>query len=80
MIQKVQNHHNSKIIQNNHNSKIMPNTLYYSRGLLAKFYQKWQGENSPFLLHFLIHIHVHVLILHRKFELISIKIGFFTNF
>ena len=31
-----------------------------------------------FLLHFLIHIHV--LMLCRKFELIPIKIGFFTNF
>ena len=30
------------------------------------------------LLHFLMHIHV--LMLHRKFELILIKIGFFTNF
>ena len=59
-------------------SKIGPNTLYYSTGSLAKFHQKWQGENSPFLLHFLIHIHV--LMLFRKFELIPIKIGFFTNF
>ena len=31
-------------------SKIWPNTLYYSTGSLAKFHQKWQGENSPFLL------------------------------
>ena len=30
------------------------------------------------LLHFKIHIHV--LMLHIKFELILIKIGFFTNF
>ena len=59
-------------------SKIWPNTLYYSTGLLAKFHQKWQGENSPFLLHFLIHIHV--LMLCRKFELIPMKIGFFINF
>ena len=59
-------------------SKIGPKTLYYSTGSLAKFYQKWIGENSPFLLHFLIHIHV--LMLCRKFELILIKIGFFTNF
>ena len=59
-------------------SKIGPNTLYYSTGSLAKFHQKWQGENSPFLLHFLIHIHV--LMLGIKFELILTKIGFFTNF
>ena len=45
---------------------------------LAKFHQKWQGENSQFLLHFLIHIHV--LMLCRKFEVIPIKIGIFTNF
>ena len=55
-------------------SKIGSRTLYYSTGSLAKFHQKWQGENSPFLLHFLIHIHV--LMLCRKFELILIKIGF----
>ena len=29
---------------------------------------------------FLLHIHIHVLMLCRKFELILIKIGFFTNF
>ena len=46
--------------------------------VVAKFHQKWQGENSPFLLHFLIHIHA--LMLCRKFELILIKIRFFTNF
>ena len=55
-------------------SKIRSKSLYYSTGSLAKFHQKWQGENSPFLLHFLIHIHV--LMLYRKFELIPIKIGF----
>ena len=33
----------------------------YSTGSLAKFHQKWLGENSPFLLHFLIHIHIHGL-------------------
>ena len=59
-------------------SKIGPKSLYYSTGSLAKFHQKWQGENSPFLLHFLIHIHD--LMLCRKFELIVNKIGFFTNF
>ena len=59
-------------------SKIWPNTLHYSTGSLAKFHQKWQGENSPFLLHFLIHINV--LMLYRKFELISIKIGFLQTF
>ena len=59
-------------------SIIGPKTLYYSTGSLAKFRQKWQKENSPFLLHFLMHIHV--LILCRKFELISIKIGFFMIF
>ena len=45
-------------------------------GSLAKFHP--QGENSPFLLHFLIHIHV--LMIRRKFERIPIKIEFFTNF
>ena len=59
-------------------SKIWSKTLYYSTGSLAKFHQKWQGENSPFLYFFLIHIHV--LMLSRKFELIPIKIGFFINF
>ena len=59
-------------------SKIGPKTLYYSTGYLAKFHQKRLGKNSPFLLHFLIHIHV--LMLCRKFELIPIKIGFFMNF
>ena len=58
-------------------TKIWPNTLYCSTGLLAKFHQKWQGENSPFLLHFPIHIHV--LMLRRKFELIPIKIRFFLQ-
>ena len=59
-------------------SKIGPKSLYYSTGSLAKFHQKWQGENSPFLLHFLIRIQV--LMLSRKFGLIQIKIGFFMNF
>ena len=59
-------------------SKIWPKTLYYSTGSLVKFHEKWLGENSPFLLHFLMHIHV--LMLCRKFELIPIKTGFFTNF
>ena len=59
-------------------SKIWSKSLYYSTGSLAKFHQKWQGDNSSFLLHFLMHIHV--LMLCRKFELIPIKIEFFTNF
>ena len=42
---------------------------YYSTGSSAKFRQKWLGENSPFLLHFLMHIHVLML-----FELIAIII------
>ena len=46
--------------------------------IIAQFHEKWQGENSPFLLHFLIHILA--LMLCRKFELIPIKIGFFMNF
>ena len=29
--------------------KIRPMSLYYSTGSLAKFHQKWLGENSPFL-------------------------------
>ena len=36
------------------------------------------ASDSPFLLHFLMHIHV--LMLCRKFELIPIKFGFITNF
>ena len=59
-------------------SKIGPKSLYYSTWSRAKFHQKWQGENSLFLFYFLIHIHV--LMLCRKFELILIKIGFFMNF
>ena len=59
-------------------SKTGPKTLYYSTGLLAKFHQKWLGENSPFLLHFLMHIHVPMLC--RNFELILIKFVFLTNF
>ena len=59
-------------------SKIRPKTLYYSTGSLAKFRQKWLGKNSLFLSHFLIHIHV--LTLCRKFELILINIGFFIIF
>ena len=59
-------------------SKIWPNTLYYSTGSLVKFHQKLLGENFSFLYFFLIHIHV--LMLCRKFELIPIKIGFFTIF
>ena len=59
-------------------SKIRQNTLYYSTWSQPKFWQKWLGENSLFSLHFLIHIHV--LMLCRKFELIPIKIGIFMNF
>ena len=59
-------------------SKIRPKTMYYSTGSLAKFRQKWLGENSPFLYFFLIHIDV--LMLNINFELIPIKIGFFMNF
>ena len=56
-------------------SKIRPKSLYYySTGSLAKFWQKWLGDKFPFL------IHIHVLMLSRKFELIPIKIGFFMNF
>ena len=58
-------------------SKIMAKTLY-STGSSAKFHQKWLRENSPLLLCFLMHLHV--LKLCRNFELIPIKIGFFTNF
>ena len=58
-------------------SKIVSKSLYYST-VSVKFHQNWQGENSPFLLHFLFHIHV--LMLCRKFELIPIKIGFFNEF
>ena len=52
-----------------------PCTITWS---LTKFHQKWLGENSSFLLHFLMHIHV--LMLCRKFESNPIKIGFFMNF
>ena len=57
---------------------LLLNLLYYSTGSLAKFHQKLLGENSLFLLHFLMHIHV--LMLYRNFELILIKIGIFMNF
>ena len=56
----------------------MPKSLYYSTGLLAKFHQKWLGKNSEFLSFFLIHIHV--LMLYIKFELILMKIEFFYKF
>ena len=56
-------------------SKIGSKSLYYSTGSWAKFHQKQQWENSPFLLHFLIHIHV--ILLCRKFKLI---LRFFRNF
>ena len=59
-------------------SKIWQKSLYYSTWSLAKFHQKWLRENSPFLLHFLMHIHV--LILYRNFELIPIKTEFFYEF
>ena len=59
-------------------SKIGPKSLYYSTVILAKFRQKSKVENSPFLYFFLMHIHV--LMLRRKFELIPIKIEFFTIF
>ena len=55
-----------------------PKSLYYSTWSRAKFHENWQGENSAFLLHFLIHIHV--LMLFFNFEPILIKIGIFTNF
>ena len=58
--------------------KIGPKSLYYSTGSLAKFHQKWQGGNSPFLLHFLIHIHV--LMFCGNIELNPIKIGIFYEF
>ena len=58
-------------------SKILPKSLYYSTWTLFKLYQKWLGENSPFLYFFLMHIHV--LKLCRNFEPIPIKIGFFLQ-
>ena len=42
------------------------------------FSEKWLQNHLKNLLHFLIHIDV--LMLCRKFELIPIKIGFFLNF
>ena len=42
------------------------------------FHQNWQGENSPFLLHFLIHIHVFMFC--KKSELILFKIDFLQIF
>ena len=33
-------------------SKIGPKTMYYSTWSLAKFYQKWLGENFPYLKFF----------------------------
>ena len=59
-------------------SKIGPKSLYYSTGTLAKFHQIFLGENSPFLLQFLIHIHV--LMLCRKFELDSDENWIFYEF
>ena len=59
-------------------SKIGPKSLYYSTVILAKCHQKSKVENSPFLYFFFMHIHV--LMLRRKFELIPIKIGFFMIF
>ena len=53
-------------------SKIGPKSLYYSTGTLAKFHENWLREDSPFYNFFLIHIHV--LMLRRKFELFPIKI------
>ena len=50
----------------------------YSTVILAKFRQKSKVENSPFLYFFFMHIHV--LMLRRKFELIAIKFRFFTIF
>ena len=38
------------------------------------FSKKWLRNHPKFLLHFLIHIDVHVLMLYRKFELIPTKI------
>ena len=52
--------------------------MYYSTGSLTKFCQKWLGENSSFYNFFLMHMYV--LMLCRKFELILIKFGFFMNF
>ena len=59
-------------------SKIGPKSLYYSTVILAKFHQKRQVENFPFLYFFLIHIHVFMLC--SKFELIPVKNRFFMNF
>ena len=50
----------------------------YSTGSLTKIHQKRQGENSPFLYFFLMHIHV--LMLCKIFELIPIKFELFTIF
>ena len=59
-------------------SKIGPKTMYYySTGSLAKFHQKLKFEHSPFLYFFLMHIHV--LMLNIKFDLILIKIEFFIG-
>ena len=59
-------------------SEIGLKTVYYSTQSWVKFHQKWLGKIFPFLYFFLIHIHV--LMLCRKFELIPIKIEFYTNF
>ena len=59
-------------------SKIGPKTMYYSTGSLVKFHQKLKFEHSPFLYFFLMHIHV--LMLNIKFDLIAIKIEFFYKF
>ena len=58
--------------------KLLQKSLYYGTVILAKFRQKSKVENSPVLYFFFMHIHV--LKLRRKFELISIKIGFLMIF
>ena len=45
--------------------EILNRFCLYSTGSLVKFCQKLLGENSPFLVHFLIHIQVHTCTLCR---------------
>ena len=46
-----------------------------SFSMVMVFNEKWLGENSPFFL-----IHIHVLMLCRKFELILINLDFLRIF
>ena len=58
--------------------KVAPKSGQRPCTIVQGIHEKWLGEKSPFLYFFLMHIHVFMLC--RKFELISIKIGFLKKF